>query len=131
MQAPAEPQLFLLDKLFTLSGWDLSHLTLVIKSSFLATHGFSVMNVLKGNVHQKETRRGRRKLFCQVTLLEIDAIAELKISGTSGGAFHLFSYIFWAKTEGHQPWALSCAWEIDIYLWGKSLQAVPSFSHLK
>lgn len=85
---PDEPQLFLLDKLFALSGWDSSRLTLVIKSNCLATHGFSIMHMLKRNVHQKRTRVGRTKLFCQVTLLEIEAIAELKISGTSGGAFH-------------------------------------------
>lgn len=121
MQVPAEPQLFLPDKLFSLSGWDSSHLTLVIKSNCLVTHRFSAMLVLKGNVHQKGTRVGRRELFCHVTLLEIEAIAELRISGTSGDAFHLFSCIFWSKTELLQPWALSCAWEIDIYLWGKSV----------
>lgn len=86
MQVPAEPQPLLLDKLFTLRGWNSSHLTLVIKSNCLATHGFSVMHVLKGNV-----RRKRTKLFSEVKLLEREAIAELKISGTSGGAFHLFS----------------------------------------
>lgn len=91
MQVPAEPQPLLLDKLFTLRGWDSSHLTLVIKSNCLATHGFSVMHVLKGNVPQKRTKAGRRKLFRQVKLLEREAIAEPKISGTSGGAFHLFS----------------------------------------
>lgn len=90
MQVPAEPQLFLLDKLFAHSGWDSSHLTLVIKSNCSATHGFSVMHVLKGNVHQKRARVARRKLFCLAALLEIEAIAELKISGTSRGAFCLF-----------------------------------------
>lgn len=131
MEVPAEPQLFLLDKLFTLSGWDSSHLTLVTKSNCLATRGFSVMNVLKGNVHQKRTRGGRRKLFCQATLLEIEAIAELKISGSSGVLFIYFNIFFWAKTEGLQSWAFHCAWEINTSPWGKSFQAVLSFSHLK
>lgn len=83
---PAEPQLFLLDKSFYLSGWDLSHLTSVIESNCLATHGFFfVIHVLKGNVHQKKARAGRRKLSYQVTLLDIKATCELKLSGTSGG----------------------------------------------
>lgn len=49
------------------------------------------MNVLEGNVHQKRMRGGRRKLFCQVTLLEIEATAELKTSGTSGVLFIYFN----------------------------------------
>lgn len=48
------------------------------------------MHVLKGNVHQKRARVARRKLFCLAALLEIEAIAELRISGTSRGAFCLF-----------------------------------------
>lgn len=92
---PAEPQLFLLDKSFNLSGWDLSHLTLVIESNCLATHRFFVMHVLKENVRQKKARAGRRKLSCQVTLLEIKAIAELKLSGISGGLCIYFHRFFW------------------------------------
>lgn len=106
VQVPAEPCLLLLNRSFNLSRWDLSHLTLVIKSNCLATHVFLLWHVPKGNEHQKKVRPGRRKLFCQVTLLEIKTVAELILSGVSGTLCIHFNRL-WGKTEGLQLYVLS------------------------
>jgi len=67
----------------------------VIESSCLAAHRFFVMLLLKGNVRQNKARAGRRKMSFQVTLLEIKAIADLKLSGIRAGVICIYFCRFW------------------------------------
>lgn len=68
---------------------------------------FLVVHVMKRNVHLKKARAGRRKLSCQVTLLDIKAMAALKRSDNSGGLCINFHRFFWVRlkvfSSGHSP----------------------------